>query len=684
MMHCSPEFIQALKNPNKEFYVKLEFYSNKMEYLDEFSKRVADDVGQISVDMSRDIKRSFSFKLLNHDGLFTWGEDNLLWIDKRVKLYTGLKLWNGQIEYIPQGIFIVSEPSDTHNTSGKITEIMGVDKTFLYTDKRGKFINDQIIQEGTLITDAIRIIASHVGETLFNFDDIPDEEDRHGRNYARVPYELNYSATDNRWNGIKELADLARCIVYYDVYGYLRLQRIDLNRFEQEPTTWTYQYSKNIDDPFYAGNERKLNESNLSNWIRVLGGSGQSAEVTYDLVVDEESLYDYTITDSTKRNFDNGIYTNTMYNSNPFYRFHGLSLGLDGVNYSKAENTKSDFQTGTLSNLYATDDNTLELVNGQSEGHRILPTINLSTVNKIGSSQITWNFHTDYQGVIKVETRFSTNNGSTWSDWSEQPLGGEIVGLTKGMSAIGLQIQVKQILTRNNNDAKLGFSSISIHVNSAYKTSGSYISSELVVPNIEKKTKRTYVTFVQDLKDDTNINIEIRRRLGNNTWSNWVVVNNDDTIDQFTDEVDISDFTFQYRLNMSTNDVSVTPILREITFHAEVEGLWKDNPYSIQRIGRITHFHQEGNFDPLIRTTQEAKWRAKFELLNRLGYAERVSLNIAPNYLHDIGDIIEVVDENNSVQGKYMIDSMSVPIKPQLMTIQCYKYRKFLTDWEAL
>ena len=391
MINASSDFVTALKKPIKQMYLKFEFYDSSMKYIDEFTKQVTqNDIGSISVDANRPIRRSFSFSLNNINGNFTWGENNLIWINKRVKVYIGLKLANEEIEYVPQGVFILSEPSDTHGFDGKKTTVNGQDKMYLMTDKRGKFVNQLTIQTGINIATAIKIIAQDAGETMFNFDTVTET----------VPYELTYQPEDNRYKALEELALLAKCEIFYDVNGYLRLKKINTD-LSLEPIEWTYKYGDK-NERFYAGNVRKMDETELSNHIRVLGGSSQTATVLYDLVVDE---------------------------TNP---------------------------------------------------------------------------------------------------------------------------------------------------------------------------------------------------------------------------------------------------------------LWVDSPYSIQQLGRITYFHNSGNPDGLITTTDEAKWRAKYELMNRLGYSERVSMQIASNFLHEGNDVVQVEDSENNVTGRYRINSFQLPLSPQLMTVELRKFRQVITDWNAI
>ena len=98
-----------------------------------------------------------------------------------------------------------------------------------------------------------------------------------------LPYELVYGAGDNRWNAVKEIAQLLDATPYYDEYGNFVLKR---NKFPKErfsgnfnydvyevlETKMTYNDKKRYNN-LYAGNEDEFNEHNLSNHIQVTGGS---------------------------------------------------------------------------------------------------------------------------------------------------------------------------------------------------------------------------------------------------------------------------------------------------------------------------------------------------------------------------------------------------------------------------
>jgi hypothetical protein len=392
MIYTSDLYKSDLKRPmDEELYVRIELYNSNMEYLKEITKQVTfDGIGSISANRNDPVRRSFSFSLDNQTGEYTWGTESLIWIDKRVKIFTGRKLSNGFIEYLPQGVFVLTQPQDSHQQDGKYVTVECHDLTYLMTEGNSPFINEQIIEAGAKCDKTIKTIAEGAGINNFLFDTITET----------IPYELTYSMTSDRWQAITEIANFAKCEAFFDTNGYLRLKKVaDINDLMNEPAVWKFY----VGDGFYSGNIRKMDSGKTANHIRVLGGSSQTETIIYDLVVDE--------------------------------------------------------------------------------------------------------------------------------------------------------------------------------------TAGS---------------------------------------------------------------------------------------------------IWADNPYSIQKIGRKLYFHNNGNPDSLITKLDDAKFRAKYELLNRLSYVEQLSMNTAPIYFLEPSDIIEVIDEANGINSRYRIESLQIPLRPETMTLELSKEERFLEDWDEI
>jgi hypothetical protein len=707
--------------------------------------------------------------------------------------------------------------------------LSGQDKSYLMSEKRGKFINETRIAERTKVTTAIKIIAQGAGETLFLFDDVS----------TIVPYELTFQHSDSRWKAVQDLADLAQCYVYYDVNGYLRLQKIETN-FDLEPLTWTYRYGDSS-ERFYAGNTRRFDEYELNNHTHIIGGSSQSATFVYDLVVDEDATQDLTKTFNVQNDFSSGTFTNisTINIDTSDVTDVSLTISQYGTDKKIIEKTESDFTSGTLSNVISVRASEILDANGQYDsnleiqradaflqdwntqpyttqntlvnsvansilnitsvsnnaainmtglgsfdptvceyiamryritssnatemklyylnttytsksesavvtipniiadgqwhtvlvdmsvesagwkiggnitgwiltwattegvtmdmdyirlhknqainGNRISPAYDLSTVGTCGKTSISWTASVLTGSTLTIETRASTDGGNTWGAWQTvSTSGGSIPSLTLGQNLANTKLQVRQTLNSTDGSIMPSLEDLTITVQSQYKsTTGTYVSPTFGIGTSSKAITSGFVKWNSTLPTNTNLTVQVKTSTDNGgVWSNWQTVQNGS---QFIGTVtDLSKLKVQYQINFTSPDNSISALLNDITFGVYVPNFWKGNPYSIQKIGRILYEHNSGNPDPLLTSVEQCKWRAKYELMKRLGYAERVSFQLSPNFLHDVGDIIQIEDSENSVTGRYKIMNFDLPLIPDLMSVECTKFKNFITDWDFI
>jgi len=143
VQNASNDFINAMTSNVSEMKIKLELLDKDNNIIDTITDSVdSDNIGDISVDTESDIRRKFTITLNNHSGKFTWHENGLIWINKKkVKLYVGFETPNG-IEYIPQGVFILTEPESTNSTSELNTVITGQDQWYWLTGNFGKYTRE--------------------------------------------------------------------------------------------------------------------------------------------------------------------------------------------------------------------------------------------------------------------------------------------------------------------------------------------------------------------------------------------------------------------------------------------------------------------------------------------------------------------------------------------------------------
>lgn len=119
-----------------------------------------------------------------------------------------------------------------------------------------------------------------------------------------TPYTLNYGAGQNRWQAVTEIAQLLDCRAYFDEQGKFYVEKnkfpvrrgvegtyFDWDMFEDLQPVITYSNEAKINNP-YAGTSDVFEEHELSNHMRVLGGSTASTVSTLvDIALYDDGLH---------------------------------------------------------------------------------------------------------------------------------------------------------------------------------------------------------------------------------------------------------------------------------------------------------------------------------------------------------------------------------------------------------
>lgn len=110
-----------------------------------------------------------------------------------------------------------------------------------------------------------------------------------------------------------------------------------------------------------------------------------------------------------------------------------------------------------------------------------------------------------------------------------------------------------------------------------------------------------------------------------------------------------------------------------ITIEAIAQDL-SGSEFSIDKIGERFELIEDDN----IPTVELAQERADWELLQRIMVSEEVKSNIVPNFSHTVGDVINVIDNNNGTEGNYYIQNLNYNFgHDSIMTLGLWKIR----DW---
>lgn len=107
------------------------------------------------------------------------------------------------------------------------------------------------------------------------------------------------------------------------------------------------------------------------------------------------------------------------------------------------------------------DDIVFENPNFYTSGNRISPQLDLSTIGTVESSSIDWT-ETLNGGTITIETRVSTDNGTTWTAWATCTNGGAIPDLPAGTALL----ECRQNLSTSDPTVTPQLDSIAIEIES--------------------------------------------------------------------------------------------------------------------------------------------------------------------------------------------------------------------------
>jgi hypothetical protein len=101
------------------------------------------------------------------------------------------------------------------------------------------------------------------------------------------------------------------------------------------------------------------------------------------------------------------------------------------------------------------------------------------------------------------------------------------------------------------------------------------------------------------------------------------------------------------------------------------------DPLSTVNVGeRICHYNN-GADDPLITTFALAQARADYELQQRRRVIERQTIELLPNYLHEAGDVITIIEPETSTRDNYELLRFDIPLSgSQFMRAEAQRVRK--------
>lgn len=291
--------LQLQTYTTRQLFIKIEIIDTKNNVVAEVSGRAIS--GNYNIDGSSSVRRTCSVTFCLEEN-FLPKKDSVFWINKKFKLYIGLKkIYESYIYWFNKGTYAIKDPSISISISDNTITISGLDKASIYNgDISGQLEYSTVIEveSGAYVHDAIREIMRDGGETKLLISNTN----------LQIPYKIETAIGDVRWDIVDELTNLFyNYQAYYNTDGYFV--------FEEKPM---YQSNKeHINDIVIDFSEdykntalqtkphnliisinREIAYNNIKNKIVVYGGvHSDGYQPHYEIIVNENNYSDspYTV-----------------------------------------------------------------------------------------------------------------------------------------------------------------------------------------------------------------------------------------------------------------------------------------------------------------------------------------------------------------------------------------------------
>lgn len=301
MVNITQEMYNVTKQSIRNCYAKIEVLNKDFIIVDDFVGNITD--GSISIDANSDIRRTCNISLVVTDSSFEIKPDGKIWLDKYVRIYTGIDdMFSGKTVWFNHGIFLINAPSWNYNGSNNSVSFQGLDLMAKLTGLRNGnlFGLPTIIPQGSNVRDVMISILTQ----LTNFKKYAIDEYE-----LSTPYEIKVDIGGTVYDILKQLSDiLPNWQIYFDVNGVFNFNKVPTG--DNEPIM--------IDDDIWT--MTRLNEQvnvdfeSVKNVIEVWGkalkpahfGEATLSDNTYNVAMagvtslNEKLLYGFTITQNTQ------------------------------------------------------------------------------------------------------------------------------------------------------------------------------------------------------------------------------------------------------------------------------------------------------------------------------------------------------------------------------------------------
>ena len=290
--YTGDKYKDAVKSASLYPVIKVELLDRFENAYAEISEEIMDTSGSISSTLQQGVRHNVSFSIFDPKGEFMPNaNDDLFWIDQKIKLYAGLATEqqavqvNGQnsdvqgdIFWFSKGVYIITDINASSDGQGNQTiSLSGVDKYGAFTNDTGysEMIGTFSFEAGMTISYIIKNILKQDKGNGNMLDPIEPIIDPDLQNYV---IELNFSKGPGSYIGdlLNDLATTYHADIYYDLDGHLNVKKaLNFEEYKNVQNQWDFRYG----DSEYISSQVTYELKNIANYIYVIGDNPMGGKI---------------------------------------------------------------------------------------------------------------------------------------------------------------------------------------------------------------------------------------------------------------------------------------------------------------------------------------------------------------------------------------------------------------------
>ena len=257
---------RLLKRPKYEIKFRL-FVLNPDETIDyEIPQSdVVVDSGSFNENYQNGQRKSLNITLVNTDGRYN-PSINTIWVHNRFRFDVGVA-FNDSVYWFPRGIYVLNNPTTTHQNSDKTATLSLVDKFAVLEGKPGTLEATYEVPVDSEIEQVIKDILTLDNGTGYPIDLKPIIYDKAFKG-MKMPYTLSKDAGSTLGEMLIEIGTILNAEIYYNSQGNLCVISINETTIDsQKAALWDYEDVK-IE---YLQSSANYDFENVVNEIHIVG-----------------------------------------------------------------------------------------------------------------------------------------------------------------------------------------------------------------------------------------------------------------------------------------------------------------------------------------------------------------------------------------------------------------------------